>query len=142
MSIVNDLSKLLVSFLWSRMLLQVSRQTICHNNLAIRNNYSMTRLPLAITCSCSVDNCSVTHKKKKDEKELHNNELKHRFAIDGRELQLIGQLTFGTNRSRQDPKCAPLELTLPDLPRSGSDCGCANIGVLREIRSDADSLAW
>lgn len=33
-------------------------------------------------------------------------------------------------------------LILPDLPLSGSDCGWASIGVLREIRSDADSLAW
>lgn len=33
-------------------------------------------------------------------------------------------------------------LTLPDLPLSWSGCGCASIGVLREILSDGDSLAW
>jgi len=47
-----------------------------------------------------------------------------------------------TTATRYDPRWAPLMLILPDLPLSGSDCGWASIGVLREIRSDADSLAW
>lgn len=44
--------------------------------------------------------------------------------------------------SRQDPSGPPLVLTLPDLPLSWSGCGCASIGVLREILSAGDSLAW
>lgn len=44
--------------------------------------------------------------------------------------------------TRQDPSGAPLVLTLPDLPLSWSLCGWASIGVLREILSDGDSLAW